>query len=160
TANTELKDLAAKVGLVTVTIPNPSAGTTLSVADQSIDSSRWDGPIAVLPGHVSVVVTFPDGNVENRELDVAAGASASVTVEAKAATLANPYPQTAPLAAGTAPASPSPPPPAAEPSKQSHAGRTWAWIATGVGVAGLTTFAVAGILDNAKYSELETACPN
>jgi len=42
--------------------------------------------------------------------------------------------------------------------KSSGSSRAPAWIAGGVGVAGLATFAVFGILANSKYSDLEASC--
>ena len=36
--------------------------------------------------------------------------------------------------------------------------RPFAFVAAGVGVAGLATFAVAGIMSNSTYSNLETTC--
>ena len=38
--------------------------------------------------------------------------------------------------------------------------RAAAFIAGGVGVAGLATFGVLGAMSNSKYDELEEACPN
>lgn len=47
-----------------------------------------------------------------------------------------------------------------KPDKSSGQSRAPMWIAGGVGVAGLATFAVFGILSNSKYKDLDEHCPD
>jgi hypothetical protein len=65
----------------------------------------------------------------------------------------------APAMAQPAPA-PAPPPAGAELSTSNTKKRTLAYIAGGVGVAGLLTFAIFGSMNNSKFSDLEEQCPN
>jgi hypothetical protein len=38
--------------------------------------------------------------------------------------------------------------------------RTWAYVAGGVGVAGLATFGIFGAMSNSAYNSLDSSCPN
>ncbi len=67
-----------------------------------------------------------------------------------------------PRAEEPAPAPPAPAPVAkveAAPQPSAVPLRTWAYVAGGVGGAGLVTFAIFGAMTSSKYSTLESSCP-
>jgi hypothetical protein len=143
-ARTELQELKGKVGLVVVQLK-----TAVSVGGTEIAASDLGKPVVVAPGKVEVVVRSPGGEEERRTVDVLAGKPTTIDVAPPAA---------APATGSVAPAAPCP---AAAPAPAQPTGidqRTLAWVAGGVGLAGLTTFAVFGALNNKTYSELKKDC--
>ncbi|HEY6460749.1 MAG TPA: hypothetical protein VIY73_11385, partial [Polyangiaceae bacterium] len=56
------------------------------------------------------------------------------------------------------PAAPPPPPEAPVSSSPTSPLRTWAYVAGGVGVAGLVTFTIAGVMARSTYDDLNGAC--
>jgi hypothetical protein len=79
-----------------------------------------------------------------RTLTLAAGQKTALTVDALS---------------GELPGGP-PAPPAEPPRTESTTSplRTWAYVAGGVGVAGLATFAITGIMARSTYNDLNSAC--
>jgi hypothetical protein len=142
-ARAELSELKSQVGLITVQVSGAAAGDSLSVGGREIEQASWQRPVAVAPGRVQVVLRSTAGEVV-REVDVAAGGSATVEVSP-------PPPKAEPVPE---------PPPRVEVSTESSKTRTMGFVAGGIGIAGIASFAVFGGLNNAKFRKLEDECIN
>jgi hypothetical protein len=164
-ASSERQDVAGKLAFVEVTVTHAPADATLKVGDRTVVADDWSAPFPVLPGAVDVVVASAAGaELARRTVNVSVGQSTPVSLDA----------QPSPSGAGKAAtdtsddekpeqaAEPQPqalaPPPDASPNRRSL--RTAAYVTGGVGVAGLATFAVFGLLSNSTYNDLKTACPH
>jgi hypothetical protein len=142
-ARGELADLKPLVGLVTVRVSESTSDDSLSVGGREIEPANWERPVAVAPGKVRVVLRTANGETV-REVDVAAGASAAVEI-------APPPPKAKPV---------TEPPPVVEVSTESSSTRTLGFVAGGIGLAGIASFAVFGGLNNSKFRKLEDECIN
>jgi hypothetical protein len=144
TAKGELAELASKVGMIEVRTVPAQAGGKVRVEGRELDVTAASRPIAVTPGKVTVELVS-GATSEQRVVDVTAGSSAVADF-------------TPPMA------QPAPPPPtpvaSAEVSTGSTGKRTLAYVAGGVGIAGLLTFAIFGSMNNSTFSDLEDQCPN
>lgn len=144
-------DLKQKLGFLTVTLHATGSpdGVKVKIGDEALEPSAVGTPVPVDPATLVVTAEAADGSSARAEVSVAAGASQTVEL-----TLASPSPD-----------APPPPPPKEEPKvvvDTSGSGaplRTWAYVAGGVGVAGLATFAIFGSMSNSKYNDLKDACP-
>ncbi len=144
TARAERDELAPKLALVTPNIANADAATTLKIGGAAVPRERWGKPLPIAPGDADVVLETPGKPPVTQKLSLAAGDKKDLPLDA------------APAAAITAP------PPVETPPEQpaaSHGSlRPFAYVAGGVGVAGLALFAVAGAMTSATYSDLESSC--
>ena len=132
----ERKALESKVGFVSVQVDHATASTTVKVAGAEISREAWKERAPVVPGKTEVIVESPPQAPVVQSVDVAAGEEKVVVVDAASASDA--------VAA----------PPPADRTKL----RTYAYVAGGVGAVGLVTFAIAGILANGTYSDLQSRC--
>ncbi len=137
--------LRPKIALITVQVSGAGSGDKLTVAGRQIDQADWANPIPVDPGSVIVVLQSAGGKTTQKGIDATAGGTATVQIGEAAAT-----PETG-AAGGTETK--------AEASTSGINKRTLAYVAGGVGAAGLITFGVFGILDNSKYNSLKKDCP-
>ncbi len=141
-AHTEYDELRPKLGFVSVQLKGAPADATVEVAGRAVDTSKLGSPVAVDPGTVMVVVSSPKGR-ESRTVAVVAGATKEVEIDLTAA--------------------PPPPPPPSDSGvkvdSRKFGMREWSYVAGGVGAAGLLTFTVFGLMNNAKHSDLEDSCP-
>jgi hypothetical protein len=152
-AQTELDALKARVGLLDLTISNAPPGTKLSVAGRDIGLDALDRPLVLAPGTIAIVAAPPDRPEISREVEIAAGKSSSLVID-----LTPGAPESAPVVLPTK--SDTPPEPARVSLDTSSPTplRTWAYVAGGVGIAGLATFGIFGALNNAKFNALESDC--
>jgi hypothetical protein len=161
-ASSERQDVAGKLAFVEVTVTHAPADATLKVGDRTVVADDWSAPFPVLPGAIDVVVASAAGaELARRTVNVSVGQSTPVSLDAqpppsgagKATTDTSddekPEPAAQPLA----------PPPDASPKNRKSL-RTAAYVTGGVGVAGLATFAVFGLLSNSTYNDLKSACPH
>jgi hypothetical protein len=146
-AEKELADVRGKIALLTIEVSGAGEGDRVTVRGRELDKNDWGKPIPVMPGSVRVELVTAAGKETVQEVNAEAGGSQSVT-----------------LAPPTAAA---PPPPETEghaEAKLDTSGgtslRTWAYVAGGVGIAGLATFGVFGVMNNSKHSDLEEQCNN
>ena len=128
-----------KLALVTITVNNPSPGTSVSIGGRDIPAETWGKPVAVAPGSVDVTITTPPGAPQTQRVDLTAG-------------------DKRPIALDAAPAAATPPPVASSSGSSRAMLRPAAYVAGGVGVVGMGLFAVFGGLANATYSDLEGKC--
>ncbi|HEY8042493.1 MAG TPA: hypothetical protein VIF15_21975 [Polyangiaceae bacterium] len=145
-ATAERADIEPQLGFVSLTIQNPSEGTTVTVGGEELRRAAWSEPAPALAGSAEVVVQTPGHLPVKRSVALAAGQRTSLTIDA----------QSGPLEGAAAP----PPEPAPEPPAPSSPIplRTWAYVAGGIGAAGLVTFAVAAIMAKSTYDDLGSAC--
>ena len=144
-AEQERADLARKVGLVVADVRNAPEGATLKIVEKTIPPARWREGWPVAPGSAKVTLEGPDGRHAEATVQVAAGQSVTVPIELRAAETP---------AVASAPAAP----PAEAPGSSRPALRTGAYVAAGVGVAGLATFAIAGTMARSRFKDLQSSC--
>jgi hypothetical protein len=148
-STTERDELRKRVHLIQLSVTGQKAGDKVTVGAREIPESEWQKPIAVAPGNVTIELVSGGAPVASKSVEATAGGESNVEL--------------APTAAGAAAA--EPPPQATAEGKISTSGggpnlRTWAYIAGGVGVAGLITFGVFGLMSNSKHGKLEDECTN
>ncbi|MBW2458687.1 MAG: hypothetical protein JRI68_29585 [Deltaproteobacteria bacterium] len=126
--------LRAQIALVTVVGADQAAppGATLTVAGRAVEPSRWGQPVAVDPGDVMVVL----GDAPPKSVAAVAGGDHTVDF--------TPAPEPAPI----------------EHKYEGPDRRMMAYIAGGVGAAGLLTFAIFGGVALAEYGDLDDQCPD
>jgi hypothetical protein len=157
-ATTERAELEPKLAFVTVTLAHAPPDATLKAAGRVVSPEEWAGPIVVPAGAVDVVLADAEGKELARQtVGATVGQKTAVTLDAR----------------------PAPPPPAkvaeqpAEEEKQEKPApvdtgggesdrsrlRPYAYVAGGIGVAGLALFTVFGVMDNSTFNDLQSGCP-
>lgn len=159
-ATTERTDVEAKLAFVVVTVAHAPADAVLKVGGTAVPQDQWVEPIVAPAGAVDVVLSDASGKELARQTVMATvGQKLPVDLDAQPAP-----PPAAPAPHEVAPEdkpdmgpppSDTPPPPA---SSGRAALRPWAYVAGGVGVAGLATFTIFGLMSNSDYSDLQNAC--
>lgn len=141
----EQTEVRGKVALVTVRVAEARAGMEVRLGGEPFDLGRLGTPFPVAPGVLGASVSAPDGAAGATEITATAGGTHEVVLALVAAPEAPP---------------PPPPPPVAEQRVEASqvSLRTWAFVAAGVGVAGIATFAIVGSMANSKFDDLESTC--
>ena len=134
-----------QLGFVGLTIQNPSDDTRVVVGGEEIRRAAWAEPAPVVAGMTEVVVTTPGHAPVSRTITVPAGQRAELTVDAQSGDALGGPPQ-------------PPPEPPRPPSEGMASLRPWAYVAGGVGAAGLLTFAITGAMAKSTYDDLNGAC--
>jgi hypothetical protein len=162
-ADHAIAKLAPKVARVTIDLavvdpaggPAPSDSVAVTVDGQSLASDRLGAPIDRDPGTFVVRATGANGSAPDEQTVVlAAGESKHVSLRV---TLAAPP---------AAPRSDAEPPAVAEADEHGTDGsraspaRTGAWIALGVGAAGIAGAAVSLVLRQSALGDLNASCPD
>lgn len=142
-AAAERDALKPKIALLQINVTGAGPGDTLDVGGRTIDQADWSKPVPVMPGAVQVVLHTQAGTPVSRSVDATAGGTPTVE-----------------LSAAPPPAAPAPAHADAAVTTQGISKRTLAYVAGGVGVAGIATFAIFGAMNNAKYGDLQSACSN
>jgi hypothetical protein len=147
-AMVERGELQPLLGFVTLTITNPADETRVTVGGDEIRRAAWAEPVPASAGVTEIVVETPGHQPVKTSVTLTQGAKTSLTIDAQSGE---------PLVeAAAAPPPPAPPPPA--PPPEPSALRPWAYVAGGVGAAGLAVFAVSGLLARATYDDLASKC--
>jgi tetratricopeptide (TPR) repeat protein len=146
-AQKELETLASQLAFLAVVVTDAPPGSLVSVGDRDIPVEQLPEQLPVLPGEITVVASG-GGHTASETVTAAAGQSSTLTLSL--APPSEPEPE---------PVAPPAPAPAVELDTASTPLRTWAYVAGGLGVAGLATFGVFGLLNQNKFGELEDACP-
>jgi hypothetical protein len=141
----ERSEMEPQLGFVSLTIENPADGTAVTVGGEEIRRAAWSEPAPVVAGATEVVVTTPGHAPVKRTVTLAAGQRSSLTIDAQSGE-----------SLGGAPPPPTEPPPPPEPKASPL--RTWAYVAGGVGAAGLVTFVVGGLMAKSTFDDLNGAC--
>jgi hypothetical protein len=160
-ATSEREELGAKLAFVTVSVAHAPAGASLKVGGRPFPQSQWSSPIVTAPGAVDVVlVDADDKELARKTVSVAVGEDAPVALDPTAAPSGpvlkgkddsddeekSDTSERSRRAADVAPPS--------SPTKL----RPYAYVAGGIGVAGIATFAVFGLMSNSAFSDLQSAC--
>lgn len=147
-AKNELSDLESKVGFVRVELGGVGEGDTVTVAGRERTTDELAEPIVVTPGNVSVVLKTADGEEIERDVEVAEGSTETVELRKDGESGDEDSDDSA---SGEA---------SAEVDSSKMDKRTLAYVAGGIGIAGMVTFGVFGILNNGQYDDLQEQCPN
>jgi hypothetical protein len=142
----ERKEIEPQLGFVTLTVQNATDDTTVTVDGEEIKRAAWNEPIPVTPASSQVVVSTAGHAPVKTAVNVAAGQRQALTIDALS---------------GDAGATPATAPTESAPADGTSAGpslRTWAYVAGGVGVAGLATFGIFAVLAKGTYDDLNGAC--
>jgi len=143
-ATAERADIEPQLGFVVLTIQNPTDDTKVTVGGEEIRRAAWGEPAPAVAGATEVLVETPGHGPVKRTLTLVAGQKTALTVDAQS---------------GELPANPSAPPPEPPlPESTTSPLRTWAYVAGGVGAAGLVTFGIAGVMARSTYNDLNSAC--
>lgn len=146
-AKTELGELKNRLGFLKLNVTGAGEGARITVRGREIPESDWGKPIPAQPGQTRIELVLRDGKETVKEVTAKAGVETLVDLAPGAAS-AGTEPDTA-KAQGSAELSTS----GGKPSM-----RTAAYVAGGVGIAGLATFTIFGIMNNSKHSKLEDEC--
>jgi len=156
-ATTERTDVEAKLAFVLVAVAHPPAGAVLKVGGKTVSQDQWDEPIVAPAGAVDVVLTDATGKELARQTVMATvGQKLPVDLDAQAPVAPHEVAAEDKPDNGPPPQDTTPPPSSSGRAKL----RPWAYVAGGVGVAGLATFGIFGLMSNSNYSDLQGACPN
>jgi hypothetical protein len=143
-ATTERAEIEPQLGFVALTIQNPTDDTKVTVGGEEIRRAAWGEPAPAVAGATEVIVETPGHGPVKRTLTLVAGQKTPLTIDA----------QSGDLPGGPAPPPPEPP----RPESTTSPLRTGAYVAGGIGVAGLVTFGIAGIMARSTYNDLNSAC--
>ena len=145
-ANAERAEIAPQLAFVSVTVEHATPETKLVIAGSEVVHAGWGEPLPVLPGTTEIVVETPGHANVRAAVALARAERKPVTLDATS--------NDVPAPVVTAP----PPAPVEEERDRGSPTRAFAYAAGAVGVAGLVTFAIAGLAANGTYSDLESQC--
>lgn len=139
TAQRELAELEGVLAKLTIQLRHAPEGTSVTIDGEQVPVEKLAQAILLQPGQVNVVAVTSDGREVSRTITLNAGQDAKVDL---AFVKAEPKPVEAkPLAATS--------------SGRANVG---AFVAGGVGLAGLAAFGVFGSMSNARYADLQAEC--
>jgi hypothetical protein len=162
-ATSERKDVEAKLAFVVVDVTHAPPGAVLKVGGRIVPSVEWSGSQVVTPGEVDVGLTDSAGG-DLAHLAVSAVAGQTIPVPLDGAPPAGVRPGSAPpeVSEEDRPGADERSAPALATAPLPHgknALRPLAYVSAGIGVAGMATFAVFGLLSNSTYADLKASCP-
>jgi hypothetical protein len=151
-AEAELIELRKRVALIAVEVAGDPRGVAVRVGSREIRRDRWND-VAVEPGPVDVSARLPDGRRAWQSVEARPGEVTKVRLDVESGS-------PAPAGQGGAPSG-------GQSDREFDTGaekgrnlKPWAYVAGGVGAAGLVTFGVFGAMSRSTFAELEDACPN
>jgi hypothetical protein len=144
-ADAEQRDLRPKLAFLVISVEHGD-DATVKVGEREIDRASLKEPIAVVPGAVTVTVSTAGNEIARQSVTLGLGDRKTVVLDAQ------------PKPVEAAPPPPPPEPPAIVVDTSPGGLRTASYIAGGLGVAGLATFAIFGSLEKSSYNELNDAC--
>lgn len=148
-AKVDREELVPKLAMVTVSVPQAGPNATVRIGAELVPREQWDKPIPFPPGNVDATLQIEGRPDVTQTLTLAAGEKKSIVLTPPGAGDFKNLP-----GSDTAVAPPPPPP---SPAKRSPL-RPAAFVAGGVGVAGMVMFAVAGPMSLSTYASLEDQC--
>lgn len=171
---TERAEIARKIGLLTVVVSHAPDGATLKVGSATLAAEGWGRPVPVTPGTIELALVSSGAEIAHKSIAVGAGENAAASIDggvpeappgelpgAKPAVVAPPGPgaddrlEVPPPSGAELAAQQTPPPPAASGATSL---RPVAYVAGGVGLVGVATFAIFGAMSHSKFNDLEAAC--
>jgi hypothetical protein len=147
-----IAELEGVLGRLRVRLVDAPQGTAVTVDGEPVPAAKLVEPLFVAAGSVTVEATAPDGTVARQVVSINAGGSAAVEL---LFTRPQGRHERARKALRVAPEAGEAPPPSGGNEKN----YTPALVAGSIGIAGIATFAVFGVLSNSKYDALEKDCP-
>lgn len=148
-AQAELSQAEARVGRLTLTIPDAPAAASVRVNGRVIPVAALGIAIPVMPGAVTVLFEAPGYEREERNTEVAVGREATVGIALRRL----PEPEVVtPVAVTTAPAVVVVPPVRRGPP------RSLGWIGVGIGAVGFAGFAGFYVLASGHFDDLGQRC--
>lgn len=141
-AAADLAKLELRVGKIIVAVADAPENLVITVNGQTLPRAKYGIPAAVNIGEAVVVLEAPEKKRIERRTMVAGGKTETVTVVLE------------PLDANM----PPPPQKVEPPPSTGGPARVVGFVVAGVGVAGMATFAVAGLMANQRYDEIYAAC--
>lgn len=148
-AAAERAALESKVARIVIAVADPPEGLRVRLGTLELESARIGEPVAVQPGSVEVRASAPGHKDFTRTLEVAGGSSSTVAVSLEAGTKGG---------AAAVDTSTEPNTDATADDGASAGPPVLAYVALGVGAAGLATFGVAGYLADQRFKSLEDDC--
>lgn len=146
-ADAERAELSSKIGLLVLHVENAGPGATVMVGGQTIPQERLGAPLAVQPGLIEVSASSPGSPDARGIVLIGAGEQRDLHLAlAPAAQAPGPFTE-APLEEDTD----------LFETRRKRV-RTAAYVAGGVGAAGLATFAIAGSMARSQYATLSDEC--
>lgn len=145
-AREELARVEAQVVKLKLTLSGVQSSASVRVNDAEYGPGELTQPIVVAPGQLTLTLIDGGENVATQTLEGRAGETLNLSLAPR------PDPETATANAAAAPVAAS-----AEKRPFPHR-RTTAYVAGGIGVAGALSFGVFGLLNHAKYSDVEEQC--
>ncbi|HEU5073841.1 MAG TPA: hypothetical protein VFU02_06705 [Polyangiaceae bacterium] len=146
-AREELARVDAQVVKLKLTVSGAQASASVRVNDAEYGPDDLTRPIVVAPGQLELTLIDGGENVATQTLEGRAGETLNLSLS----------PKGEPAAPSAADLSPAPAPITAEKRPFPHR-RTTAYVAGGIGVAGALGFGLFGVLNHAKYSDVEEQC--
>jgi hypothetical protein len=150
----DLEGIDGVIGKLKVKLVHAPPGTTVTIDGEPVDTATLPDAHLVMPGSITVLATAPDGSVSRKVVTVNAGQSTSVEL----AFARERAPATFFSGNGEGSGDESEGTSGDSATSASGNGRAPAWVAGGVGLAGIATFGVFGVLSKSKYDELKEAC--
>lgn len=147
-AKLERKEIAPKLGFVTVTVDHPAEGTTLVVGGEEVKRAGWTEPVPVAPGTTEIELRTPGKKPLKKTVTLSAGEKSSLSIDAAEATADE----------GAAPVDAKPATTDAPSSGGASGLRIGGFVAAGVGVVGFALFAGFGLSARSTYRDLSSAC--
>lgn len=162
-ATAERRDLESKLAFFVVSVRGEPEGATLKVGGRVVAPDQRTKPIAAPPGAVDILLADGAGRELARQTaNAVAGQTTQVALDASevAAGAVSPGRQPLDASGDEKPDGADQTLPADEFAASSRGKlRPLAYIAAGIGVAGLATFGTFGVMSNSTYSDLKGACP-
>lgn len=154
-AEAEKKSVLKKVAAISVELQGDPSAVTLYVGSREVPHARWHA-IAVKPGSVDVTARVTGGRRAWRTVTASVGKVTRVKFDVSNDMMDNAgAPLPPPVHHAAAPGTSGP---GDTGTGRKHALRPYTYIAGGVGVAGLATFAIAGAMSHSTYSHLDATC--
>lgn len=151
-AQAELDALKKRVAVLTLNVTHAPPGTKLTVGGRDVQLEALSKPLIVAPGAVTVVAAPPGAAEVRREVTLEAGSASTLDLDLKPGAPQKPAEPVTPPDEPTQGGEVS-----ADTSRPSSL-RPFAYVAGGVGVLGLATFAIFGAMNNSKFSDLDDSC--
>jgi tetratricopeptide (TPR) repeat protein len=149
----ELAELEAVTARLRIDLSDAPEGTEILIDDDPIPADKLDEEILMSPGEVTVVARDPSGRERREKVNGMAGQSATVKIS-----FSEPQRQQVDEPIEINPFDEKEPAADKEPESGGGSGRTFAYIAGGVGIAGLATFGIFGAMSQSTYDDLDAEC--
>jgi hypothetical protein len=146
-AQAELLPVEARVGRLTLTIPEVPEGAVIRVNHRTVPVAALGIAMPVMPGAVTITIEASGYEPEERRTDVAAGREATVGVVLRRRPQSEGVTEVGALRRPDGVVRP-----------RGGPRRSLAWIGVGVGATGLAAFAGFYVLANSRYDDLAARC--